>query len=644
MVSPLLATMLAVCLVLATLAAVWLPIRASGGLPVSGRGACQLALLCVLAWCGKLVLIDRFGSSLPFWDQWIAEGWNLYRPFLAGELRVGDLFAPHNEHRIVTTRILDLALLMANGQWDARLQMAVNALVHVGALLAVGTVLWQATGRRHGTAFAAAGFALAVVPFGWSNTLAGFQVQFYFLLLFSLAALVLLVSPRSAGAVVAGSGFALAACFSMASGLLAAAACLPVLVWQLARAAGRERSRAVVHTVACGIVLGIGWYSLSGSTADESLRARDLWSFAKGFGYAVSWPFPWPFAGLVIWWPWLGGVWRRVAERRPLEPSDRVLIGLGLWVMLQAAAIAYARGGDGFRPASRYLDVLVIGLLVNLAAVLRWQPAPVRGVKFAPVWGALMLAVLLPGAIGNLLTDCVRLAGQYSAQARTVRDYLATGDSARLKGQALLGIPFWDAAELARYLQDPRIRSILAPPFNEPLVSLPGIQAEAVRFGVNDFDPFEAPFASAPAIGSYSQRGQGERSWRSQVLPGVEARWLYWEVSGYPANAARMTLQGEQGRAIEASFAENPKQRWRPLLTSAPHERWSLQLNERAHQEWVGLRGPWKLGGLSGWLHQLLAALDYLIFAAAFLFLLFWLLDRGTSPLSGSDDRLDPLA
>ena len=82
----------------------------------------------------KLLLIERFGANVPFWDQWDAEAALLYKPYLEGTLGWADLFAAHNEHRIFWTRILSLGLLELNGVWSPRLQMLANAILHAAIL------------------------------------------------------------------------------------------------------------------------------------------------------------------------------------------------------------------------------------------------------------------------------------------------------------------------------------------------------------------------------------------------------------------------------------------------------------------------------------------------------------------------------
>jgi hypothetical protein len=62
-------------------------------------------------------MVREWGSVLPFYDQWGAEGLALYRPWLTKTFDWTFLFAAHNEHRIALTRLTDLALFAATGKW-----------------------------------------------------------------------------------------------------------------------------------------------------------------------------------------------------------------------------------------------------------------------------------------------------------------------------------------------------------------------------------------------------------------------------------------------------------------------------------------------------------------------------------------------
>src|SRR5690242_2473567 len=95
---------------------------------LAALGGCLLAILGF-----KILLIARLGSPTPFWDQW-AEATSVYLPYLSHTLTIDHLLAFHNEHRLMLTRVMALALLMLNGTWDPILQMLVGTLVHVVAI------------------------------------------------------------------------------------------------------------------------------------------------------------------------------------------------------------------------------------------------------------------------------------------------------------------------------------------------------------------------------------------------------------------------------------------------------------------------------------------------------------------------------
>ena len=103
---------------------------------VAALACCLFALILG----AKLWVVDRFGSDIPNWDQWDAEGTNLFLPYFQHHLDFIDLFKPHNEHRIFFTKALNLGLLLAGGQWDARVQCVANAALH--SAFAVMIFLW----------------------------------------------------------------------------------------------------------------------------------------------------------------------------------------------------------------------------------------------------------------------------------------------------------------------------------------------------------------------------------------------------------------------------------------------------------------------------------------------------------------------
>ncbi len=147
-------------------------------------------LAALLIFISKVSIVREYGNNTPFWDQWDAEAEQLYKPYKQGRLGLSSILRTHNEHRITTTRILHLGLFVLTGcKWTPKLQMHVNALLHVSAIsLFLAFTCWAVPTRARLPVWIA-GTLLFLVPFGWDNVLQGFNTHFYTLLFFSVALL-----------------------------------------------------------------------------------------------------------------------------------------------------------------------------------------------------------------------------------------------------------------------------------------------------------------------------------------------------------------------------------------------------------------------------------------------------------------------
>lgn len=138
----------------------------------------------------KAWMVGRYGSPTPFWDQWDAEGAILYPKYFGGTLRLGDLIAAHNEHRIAVTRLWSLLLVELGGSWDPILQMLANALLLGGFVFVFVSAFRPILDGVCWLGFALLAAVIFSLPFGWENTLEGFQSAWYFVLLFGIAGLI----------------------------------------------------------------------------------------------------------------------------------------------------------------------------------------------------------------------------------------------------------------------------------------------------------------------------------------------------------------------------------------------------------------------------------------------------------------------
>ena len=327
----------------------------------------------------QLWLVAVAGNDIPYYDQWEAEGRGLYPALRDGTLRAGDLFAPHNEHRIFWTRLLDLGLFAVNGRWDPLVQQAAGAVMHaLVAAVVAGFLAGAATGARRWLAAGAA--VLAFLPVAaWHNALWGFQSQVYFSILFAVPALAWLPRPERRGR---GLLCALAAMVAMGPGLLVPFAALGVWLMRDDGTSwfkgGRGRELGFLAGLAGLVLCDRIW-----GAPVSALGAASLGEFAVAWVRLLAWPHAeQPLAALILNLPLgfvLGG---RILGRRKMEPGEDLAVALGLWVVVVAGAMAWARGGGDELEAgvpSRYVDFLVLLPLANawcLLGLMGRVPAP----------------------------------------------------------------------------------------------------------------------------------------------------------------------------------------------------------------------------------------------------------------------------
>jgi hypothetical protein len=419
---------------------------------------------------GHLWMIARASSPVPVHDQWLAEGEMLYVPLVEDRLTLTPIIHPHAEHRIVPTRALAVGLFALNDRvWDVRLQMTVNALLAAALTSLFVLIASRVLGPRALVLFAlvfGVGFAS---PLFYGNALWGFQSQFYFLLLFSVAHLDLVLRHQAfSGRWWIGVICSLLACVSMGSGFFSAAVVAVITVGQFAVSRERPSKRSAllnlsVHLALCAIA--VSWSSgLTPTTIHWS-------SVIHTFVHCLSWPHRYynP-VGIWVWLPFMifVGTLARPSQR---TPATYVVLALGLWVLAQIVAISIVRSTPAIVITPRYYEILGLGVVANALALYSvWQRANsiarsvlVKSALFVPVL-AWTLAVGFQAwhfAAGHARDDLRVLAGYASIQTERVRTFLSTDDVAVLKTVPYPQVPHPDAEYLARLLRTPSLRNAL---------------------------------------------------------------------------------------------------------------------------------------------------------------------------------------
>ena len=610
---------------------------------LGGAVALRLAGLFLTVCGARLCIVHAYGVDTPFWDQWEAEGGLLFKPWLEGHWQWTSLFAAHLEHRIVFSRLLALALFWANRQWDPLLEMTANLVIAGIVAVAIAGTVWRGFNPAHRDVLLVAAALVFSLPYGWENILGGFQSCFYLLLLFSLIAIWGLVgSPPGSRAWWTGALFSLAACFTLGSGSFAAMAVLALLALRCICRRLRVTRAEIITGLWCVAVVGLGVTIKSDVPAHAILRAESVLSFAKAFGACLAWPFilqplfaPVFYAplGLLAWFY----LRRSNVFATPVRQRWELVLATGIWVLLQGAASAFARGAHGLPPASRYQEIFGVGSLINLAAVLLLVDASRRRAVVSAV-ATLWIALGLVG-LGELTRQ--KFAGDLPAKADLSRQeedntcaYVATGDQRFLVNHPLFTIPFPNAEQLILWLDDPTLRAIL-PAGIRPRLTMEKAEGSPEVFVPAGYYPTVVNPAYLRSWGSFSSLGNAARGTMAGTPIDCPLPYLELQFSGYLGERGDLSfgwrdLQSQRFTAFHPS--KSAREHWRTEYVGAPAGKFRLEATDGDPDFWFAFREPVAVGRLSYYAGYLLRHGVPILFTGASLLLMALLQTRLNEP------------
>lgn len=584
-------------------------------------------VLCLfgLVFGANLRVIERCGTDLPYWDQWDAESKDLFLPYFQHHLGFLDLFKAQNEHRIFFTRVLNLALLLAGGQWDMRVQCVVNAAIHGTFAIAVFLVGRHLLAPRWQAALFAACALVFGLPISWFNILNGFQSQFYFLLWLSMGTIALLCFARTgSGLWWAGLVLGVLANFSMASGLLAAAAVAGVLLLRVLR---RHTTWGDIWPTltGCAVAVAVGLFTRVTMSWHVPMYAKSLHDFAYTVIFSMQWPNDGPpWYALVVFAPVALILWQALRHRAEDMRSENLLLAASLWLLLQIAATGYARGAGAPWLASRYLDIPAFGLIVNgviLAFLL--DRVPLAGVLrlarqvFCLIW----LLVVGQGlwhhvhlVINYELPDVARNFQECECNARA---YMITGDFARLDGQT---ISYPSAEALRERLSHPEIRAILPASVRPPL-PVSGSTAPAGAFVANnDSLPKRPSLFKYARVWSSPLAGASQGTWESSPFTPAFDGYLRIDMAGYPGTPGLGLLVRDASTGAplaEVRPTRQPRESWRSAYVRVPRRPLVLTAANHNSPCWFAFSEPVEMSMLSYWTLRLVKQSSLILFFSA---------------------------
>jgi hypothetical protein len=522
------------------------------------RGLLCVALFLVIIGA-RFWTIGEFGSDLPFWDQWDAEAKDLYIPYFEGKLTIEDCFAPHNEHRVFFSRVLSLVLLIANGQWDARLQMLTNSLFY--ALFASGLflLLTKSNWIRFNVALCAGIALVFALPFGWENTIWGFQSQSYLLVAFAMATLWLLSSnllwswPWVVGCLIGFLGL-----FTMATGLMAPLALLGFVFCLMIRRRQDWRSRLKEYwptCMFCLLIVSVGLILMVRVEGHKVYEANSVRQFIQALGLCLSWPSTLlsPWWALANWFPFIVLAGCYLIGDLPDERHERLTLCIGIWVLLQAGTTAFARSTIVL--SSRYSDMLSVSFLVNLMSIHLVSQGRIRSAIKGPVFTILVIIWLAGNSLGFLVqtvravkVDLPNKKFMNAVEIVRTAGYVKSSDLRWLTEglRSKIDIPYPEPLRLSELLRNPDIRRILPVSVREPL-SMKVHRGNPMMFLNTNFESSAPPYYGDRLWGSKPPGGNDmDRGFECVAEKKQELSFVFLYVSGDYSHLFIADARGQQ--------------------------------------------------------------------------------------------------
>ena len=354
-----------------------------------------LAALALYFAVRSFILVMTETSALPIGDVYFF--YSDYFRYLDGGYSLGQLFAPHNEHLILTTRLAlfaDTAWFGASAKFGSLVAFVLVFVTSVMiAYLAAAPNKWE----RAGLALVFLGLGCSAIQL--DNLSLPFQLGFFFVHAFALATLIALwrgLQGRYRWYIVA---FAcdLLATFSLGSGVFLGVVSLGLALWC------RRFDRWFAIFLAFHLLLVLLYVVLiethPGPAFDASIAKRVIAYFLAFLGnFVVEWP-KWTIpvgaaiaalsAGLFAWLTW------RALFRGTKYGKESVLAAFAGFVILEAMAASVERAhlGVDYALSLKYTTCSLLLLAALFAFAWRTVPQTAPRVVALSILGAVLFIV-----------------------------------------------------------------------------------------------------------------------------------------------------------------------------------------------------------------------------------------------------------
>lgn len=354
----------------------------------------------------------RTAVDLPYWDEWDAD---VYPPRSTLEY----LFAAHNEHRIVTYKLVSLLLWYATG-WNLRVQTIVNFLIY-GAWVCLLWRFLRANLPKFSPTLAAVSMIWLLSPSNYENHRWAFQTQWHLMILCLLGMIHFLFRPNSGSRskinLAAGIGLAILCMYSLSAGfaaVLVAGGLFAGYQYQLAsKLPERRRSELGQLAIFAAIILPVALLYVVTRPLTPQATLTLPWQPAFWTYFLTIVGMSLTFASPTPWLPWAGvfvlaamGFTIYSTLREAMEEKEATARGifsvctLGLSVLGSLLAISAGRAALGAEQAmaSRYTEFTLVLLPIVLALQ---QNVFSKRQKFRPIANTAILLLFTIGLTTN---------------------------------------------------------------------------------------------------------------------------------------------------------------------------------------------------------------------------------------------------
>ena len=326
-------------------------------------------------WTAQVVYIVKNAVNVPFLDEWEA----INKGGILVNQTVSQLFAQHNEHRIVTTKLLTLSLYYFDG-WNLVTHQAINFVIYGLLIIVLSFVVKRSTPEMPSWILLA--FILfTLTDVSRENHAWGFQSQFHFALLFLFLSIYFLFNnAQDWKKILGGAVFSVLSIYSFSSGLVEG---LIVLfgygAFKLIRIrAGNDGKRGILQLAVVSIIIGgaialyfVGYVKPENHPPYTFPYQKLFWTYflnllSGGFGYQIVNILPGSLIFFFVIIPLIGLI-KREGFRLSTEKWVLLISTLAILASLVSITIGRAEFGKGHSKASRYSEITVMLIPLSVA-------------------------------------------------------------------------------------------------------------------------------------------------------------------------------------------------------------------------------------------------------------------------------------